>query len=155
DDPKPPRRLNDRIPRDLETICLKAMAREPGRRYQTAAALADDLRRFLDGRPIQARPAGWLEKAWRWCRRNPAAAALTAALAAWLLAVSVGAVIAVAAQRIADARDDAVAAQARAEDARVKEEQARRREERARRREANARQREAMARREAESLLAQ
>ena len=57
DEPRPPRMLNDRIPRNLETICLKAMAKEPGRRYATAAELAEDLRRFLDDKPIKARPA--------------------------------------------------------------------------------------------------
>ena len=57
DDPRPPRKLNDRIPRDLETICLTAMAKEPHRRYATAALLSQDLRAFLDGREIQARPA--------------------------------------------------------------------------------------------------
>ncbi|MBI1916490.1 MAG: protein kinase [Planctomycetes bacterium] len=78
DEPRPPRRLNDRIPRDLETICLKAMAKEPARRYATARDLADDLRRFVKGESIQARPAGRLERAWRWMRRRPATAALLA-----------------------------------------------------------------------------
>src|SRR5207248_10610852 len=58
DEPRPPRSLNDKIPRDLETVCLKAMAKEPARRYPTAGALAGDLRRFLAGEPIRARPAG-------------------------------------------------------------------------------------------------
>lgn len=83
DEPRPPRRLNEAIPRDLETICLKAMAKSPGRRYQTAQDLADDLRRFLDGKPIKARPISTVERLWRWCRRNPVAATL-------LIAVSVG-----------------------------------------------------------------
>ncbi len=58
DEPRPPRRLNDRIPRNLETVCLKAMAKEPSRRYATARDLADDLRRWLNGEPIRARPPG-------------------------------------------------------------------------------------------------
>jgi len=69
--PRPPRRVNDKVPRDLETICLKAMAKEPGWRYPTAAALADDLHRYLDRRPILARHTSRPEQAWRWCRRNP------------------------------------------------------------------------------------
>jgi hypothetical protein len=81
DEPRPPHRLNDRVPRDLETICLKAMAKAPARRYQTAQEFADDLRRFLDGKPIKARPVGPAERLWRWCRRNPLAACLFLSLA--------------------------------------------------------------------------
>jgi serine/threonine protein kinase len=80
DEPRPPRGLNDKIPRDLETICLKAMAKDPARRYATAGDLADDLRRTLSGEPIRARPMGRAERLMRWCRRNPVAAALLVAL---------------------------------------------------------------------------
>jgi tRNA A-37 threonylcarbamoyl transferase component Bud32 len=76
EEPRPPRQLHDRIPRDLETICLKAMAKAAGRRYPTARELADDLRRWLAGEPIQARPVGWLERGWNWARRRPAVAGL-------------------------------------------------------------------------------
>jgi serine/threonine protein kinase len=80
DEPRPPRRLNDKVPRDLETICLKAMAKAPARRYNTAQELADDLRRWLAGEPIRARPIGVAERLWRWCRRNPVAASLLVVL---------------------------------------------------------------------------
>jgi WD40 repeat protein len=74
----PPKRLQPNLSRDLETICLKALAREQSRRYSTAEALADDLRRWLDGIPIQARPVGPFHKAIKWARRRPAVAALAA-----------------------------------------------------------------------------
>ena len=80
EDPRPVRQLNDRIPRDLETICLKAMARERDRRYRTAGELADDLRRWVRGEPIHARPVGPVERTYRWAHRNPRVAGLAAAL---------------------------------------------------------------------------
>jgi WD40 repeat protein/serine/threonine protein kinase len=85
-EPVPLERINPAVPRDLATILHKAIAREPGRRYPTAAALAADLQRFVDDRPIQARRVGAAERAWRWCRRNPLVAGLTAAVAFLLVA---------------------------------------------------------------------
>jgi WD40 repeat protein len=80
EEPRPPRGLNDVIPRDLETICLKAMAKEPHRRYASAGALADDLRRFLEGKPIAARPMSRLERMVRTVKRHPMVSALTAVI---------------------------------------------------------------------------
>jgi WD40 repeat protein len=85
DDPVPPRRLNASVPRDLETICLRALDKSPARRYASAAELADDLARFLDDRPVLARPLGPLPRALRWARRRPWPAA-AAGLVATLLA---------------------------------------------------------------------
>jgi eukaryotic-like serine/threonine-protein kinase len=78
DDPRPPRRLNDKIPRDLATTCLHCMHKEPARRYASAGALAEDLARFLAGKPIQARPTPAWERAVKWARRRPGIAALLA-----------------------------------------------------------------------------
>jgi serine/threonine protein kinase/WD40 repeat protein len=90
EDPLPPRRCDRRIPRDLETIVLKAMAKEPGDRYADATSLAEDLRRFLADRPILARRTSVVERTWRWCRRNPALATLTASVALLLVVLAVG-----------------------------------------------------------------
>jgi serine/threonine protein kinase/DNA-binding SARP family transcriptional activator len=86
EEPRPPRQINDKIPRDLETICVKALAKAPAQRYQSARELAEDLRRYLRNEPIRARPAGRFERMRRWCRRNPVVAALTAAVALVLVA---------------------------------------------------------------------
>jgi serine/threonine-protein kinase len=79
EEPVRPARLNAKVPRDLETICLKCLHKDPQRRYATAAALAEDLRRFQAGQPILARPAGVLERLGKWVRRRPTQAAMLAA----------------------------------------------------------------------------
>ncbi|MBI2925631.1 MAG: protein kinase [Verrucomicrobia bacterium] len=81
------RLLNPRLPRDLETICLKCLEKEPGKRYATAQVLAEELSRFLEGKPVLARPVSRLAKVWRWCRRNPRLALATSAA---LLSLLVG-----------------------------------------------------------------
>ncbi len=75
----PVRQLQPGVPKDLETICHKCLAKEPQRRYASAAALARELERFLNGKPIQARPVGYLESSWRWCRRQPVLASMALA----------------------------------------------------------------------------
>jgi tetratricopeptide (TPR) repeat protein len=87
EEPTPIRRLNPSVPVDLATIVTKALAKDPSGRYETARHLADDLRRWLDGLPIAARPVGPVARAWRWCRRKPLQATLAASLA---LAVVLG-----------------------------------------------------------------
>jgi tetratricopeptide (TPR) repeat protein len=86
--PPPPRKVNPAVPADLETIVLKAAARDPAHRYQTPAELAEDLRRFLSDRPILARRTGPAALAYRWCRRNPALAAACATAALLMAAVT-------------------------------------------------------------------
>jgi tetratricopeptide (TPR) repeat protein len=90
EEPLPPRRLLPSVPRDLETVCLKCLRKDPAERYGSAAALAEDLRRSLDGRPIVARPVGRWVRAWKWARRRPGVAALTAAVALLGLTLLIG-----------------------------------------------------------------
>jgi tetratricopeptide (TPR) repeat protein len=89
DDAVPVRQLQPRTPRDLDTICLKCLQKDPQKRYSSAEALAEDLRRFSSGEPIQARPAGWAERAVKWCRRRPTAAALIAVLFSVAISASI------------------------------------------------------------------
>jgi len=93
DEPIPPRRFSDRIPRNLQTVCLKAMAKDPERRYRTALEFRDDLQRWLNGETIHARPVSRVERGWRWCRRNPLPASLVAAVALLLVLGTVGSVL--------------------------------------------------------------
>lgn len=113
-DPVPVRQLQPGVPRDLETICLKCLEKEPYRRYDSAADLADDLRRFLDREPIRARPIGTGERMLKWARRRPVAAAALGVAGLGIVSALFGlmaALAAVNAQRGAEAR---AAAEARA-----------------------------------------
>ena len=107
-DPLTPRRLNPEVPRDLETICLRCLRKDPAQRYATAREVAEDIVRFQRGEPIRARPISVFGKTWRWCRRRPAIAALLALL---------GVVAAVAFFLTDRARRDESAAKGRAESA--------------------------------------
>lgn len=91
-EPVPPSRLQPKVPRDLETICLKCLQKEASKRYGTALNLADDLRRFSAGEPILARPVAWPERLRSWCRRNPRVAALAASVLFLLLTITAGSV---------------------------------------------------------------
>jgi len=132
-EPLPLRQLNPALPRDLETVCLKCLEKDPRRRYNSADELAAELERFLAGRPIQARPVGKPERLWRWCKREPIVAGLTAAVALTLVVgIVVSSCFAVKSQENATvatanaARADANAARAdvKAADARAEKERA-------------------------------
>ena len=110
-EPVRPRRVNSSIPRDLETIVLRAMARRPEDRYATAAALADDLRRFLRDEPIMARPIGLVGRLVRWSRRNPAVTGVAAAAIVLLLAFAVFHYLRVEEQREKATRVEAISAE--------------------------------------------
>jgi WD40 repeat protein/tRNA A-37 threonylcarbamoyl transferase component Bud32 len=92
-EPVPPSRLVPGLPRDAETVALKCLQKDPAKRYESATALAEELRRYQAGEPIVARPVGSPERAWRWCKRNPALAALAGAVATLLVAVALGATL--------------------------------------------------------------
>jgi hypothetical protein len=126
DEPARPRALNPKVPRDLETIVLKAMERDPARRYPTAQELAEDLQRFLEGRPIQARPVGTLEQLAKWARRRPDIAVLVGGIVLVLIGgTAVSSYFALEAhQREKRAQDNAVKAHNKEKEARENEQKA-------------------------------
>jgi WD40 repeat protein/tRNA A-37 threonylcarbamoyl transferase component Bud32 len=120
DEPRPPRSLNDRIPKDAETICLKAMAKEPTRRYETARAMAGDLRLYLTAQPIRARPVTVWERAWKWAKRRPALVTLFVVSGVALIALGAAGAAFLAYQATRQARDDAYQARDEAERERLR-----------------------------------
>ncbi|MBX7105965.1 MAG: protein kinase [Gemmataceae bacterium] len=93
EEPTGPRQLNQRVPRDLETICLKCLEKAPARRYATADDLADDLERYMRGEPIRARAVSRAERVWKWVRRRPALAGLVGVTCLSVVALTIGAAV--------------------------------------------------------------
>jgi WD40 repeat protein len=106
--PEPPSTIRQSIDRDLETICLKCLEKEPERRYGSARAVAEDLERWIDGRPIIARPTGRAERIWRLCRRNQRMTAMAAAVVVLLLTTGIGLIGGTRARRAATRLSDEV-----------------------------------------------
>jgi serine/threonine protein kinase/tetratricopeptide (TPR) repeat protein len=113
-EPVPPRQLQPRVPRDLETICLKGLSKEPRQRYGSAQALAEDVACFLAGKPIAARPLPRVQRIWRWCRRRPKDAALLLATAC-VLGLAGGGGLWIAFERAGRAEDRAARLEAEAQ----------------------------------------
>ncbi len=132
-EPIPPSQFQPKIPRDLETICLKCLQKDPAKRYASSAALGEDLRRFLSGEAILARPVSRAEGLWRWCRRNPRVAFLSGALALLVVAWAATSTFLVRLARsnertalanAADARNNAALADHNAKEAKSKAQEA-------------------------------
>jgi hypothetical protein len=105
-EPISPRQLNTSVPRDLETICLKCLEKDRQQRYASAQELADELQRYLNGEPIQARPISSTARLWRWCRRKPVVAGLSTAVILLLLTLSIAGPL-VAVQQAENAEEQA------------------------------------------------
>jgi WD40 repeat protein len=118
-EPPRPSSIRPGLDRDLETVALKCLEKEPGRRYATAEALADDLDRWLRDEPIQARPVGQVERLALWCRRNPVVASLTAAVAASLIIGIIASTFLAFKERRERSRADRLAAEAQEESTRA------------------------------------
>ncbi len=110
DQPPSPRKFNSVVPRDLETVTLKCLEKDVSNRYQTARELSSDLKCYLSGEPIKARPVSRFEHAWCWCKRHPDVASLSAALLLLLFGLAIGAgIVAVQQARSYRALQDQVA----------------------------------------------